>query len=128
MIFSQTAIYALRAMAVLKELRPGEYLSAKVLAERTGVPAHYLGKIMRRLVVAGLVKGRKGWGGGFRLGRAPSRITFAQVLAAVGSSVDGAVCAFGWERCDGDHPCPLHASWSRLQECVRDWAKRRTLT
>ena len=126
-MFSQTAIYALRAMAVLKDLHPGERLPAKDLAERTRVPAHYMSKIMRRLVVAGLVEGRKGWGGGFRLSRSPSRITFAQVLAAVGSAVEGGVCAFGWERCDGENPCPLHGAWSRLQDCVRDWAERRTL-
>lgn len=126
-MFSQTTIYALRAMVTLKDLRSGEHLPAKELAERTRVPAHYLGKIMRRLVVAGLVESRRGRGGGFRLRRPPNRIRFAQVLAAVGAPVAGEGCAFGWASCDAENPCPLHGAWSHLRECVRDWAERRTL-
>ena len=73
MILNQTAVYALRAMAVLARLAPGEFLRSVELAEHTNVPVHYLGKVMRLLVLAELVRSRKGHGGGFTLRRSPEK-------------------------------------------------------
>jgi Rrf2 family iron-sulfur cluster assembly transcriptional regulator len=126
-ILNQTAVYALRAMAALAGLAPGESIRAVELAERTLVPVHYLSKVMRRLVVAGLVIGRKGHGGGFSLARPPRSITLADVLAATDVTTDTGQCAFGWGDCDPDDPCSLHPAWSHLQEVLDDWAGGTTL-
>lgn len=127
MILNQTTVYALRAMVALAELDPGETSRARDLAERTGVPVHYLSKIMSRLVEHGLVVGRKGHGGGFALQRPPREIRIAEVLAASEFRVDAGACVFGWGDCDPGRPCPLHATWSRLQEFVARWADETTL-
>ncbi len=127
MILNQTVVYAMRALAALADLPPGESLRSADLAERTGVGVHYLSKVMSRLVERGLVSGRKGHGGGFALQRPPQEIRVADVLAAVDVAVEPGTCAFGWGHCDPARPCPLHPIWSRLQEFLDGWAADATL-
>jgi Rrf2 family protein len=127
MHLSQTAEYALRAMARLAMLAPGGALRSHDLSRETDIPSHYLSKVLRKLVVAGLLKSRKGHGGGFMLAKAPQRIRFLDVLEAVEYRPDPNRCAFGWGACSLRHPCPLHTSWSELDGAVRQWATRTTL-
>jgi Rrf2 family protein len=123
---SQTAEYALRAMAELA--RPhAEPLRGSDLSSATQVPPHYLSKVLRRLVNAGLLVSQKGHGGGFVLARPAGEIRFADVLAAVDQAPHSGRCAFGWGSCDAQHPCLLHPAWSRLNDALMSWADRTTL-
>ncbi|MEZ4226782.1 MAG: Rrf2 family transcriptional regulator [Polyangiaceae bacterium] len=124
---SQTAEYALRAMSQLAAHGPSSALTAKQLAESTGVPLAYLSKIMRTLVSAGLLSSQKGHGGGFVLTRPAQAILLSDVLDAVDEMPSEARCAFGWGDCDAANPCPLHPVWARLNSCLRDWATSTTL-
>jgi Rrf2 family protein len=124
---SQTAIYALRALAVLKALPPGGSLSGPLLSQRTGVPRDYLAKVMRHLVTAGIVSAQRGQGGGFRLHKPPERIRMVDVLEAVACDNSPGACAFGPGPCDSRKPCMLHGVWSRFQDAVGSWAMETTL-
>ena len=102
-------------------------MRVKDLSVATGIPSHYLSKVMRRLVLAGLLTSQKGQGGGFLLSKEPREILFIDILTAVDAySTDGR-CAFGWGQCDAVHPCPLHGSWSRLNDQLRSWAEGTSL-
>ncbi|MBW2387700.1 MAG: Rrf2 family transcriptional regulator [Deltaproteobacteria bacterium] len=127
MVLSQTAEYALRAMAWLATAPTREPVRAKDLSVATGIPSHYLSKVMRRLVLAGLLISQKGQGGGFLLAKAPSEIPFIDILNAVDAFPTEGRCAFGWGECDEVRPCPLHASWSQLNEQFKAWAEGTTL-
>jgi len=129
-IVSRTAEYALRAMACLAgAARDPEQgvLRSEELAQAAQIPAHYVSKVMRQLVIAGLVEARRGHGGGFRLAREPGEVTFAAILQAMGEVPDDDRCAFGLESCGGRNPCPLHESWSRLRSAFEHWASTTTL-
>ena len=126
MNLSQTAEYALRAMAHLA-LDNAAAVRARELAEASDIPVHYVSKLLRRLVVAGLLDSRKGHGGGFALAKEPEEISFLDVLRAVDYRIERDRCAYGRGTCDADDPCPLHASWSRLTEAVYEWARHTTL-
>lgn len=127
MKLTQTAEYALRTMAQLAIDDDGEPVRAKDLAQTTGIPPHYLSKLLRKLVVAGLLKSEKGHGGGFKLAKKPSAIRFLDVLRAVDAPSTTPHCAFGWPRCSNEKPCPLHPVWVQLSESFEAWAERRTL-
>lgn len=127
MQLTQTAEYALRAMAHLAVLQDGGAVRARDLAAASGIPAHYVSKLLRRLVVAGLLESRKGHGGGFALARPPEDIRVVDILEAVDYPVELDRCAFGWGTCDVDAPCPLHAVWSELKEAFGRWAENSTL-
>ncbi len=126
-LLTQTAEYALRALATLARLGPGESLRAADLARETSVPAQYLSKVLRRLVASGLLRAQKGHGGGFSLARGPSTIRVADVLEALDSAPIVGRCAFGWGKCNDAQPCPLHPVWSKLSESFQTWTSTTTL-
>lgn len=127
MIVPQTVEYAFRAVAYLATLSEGASVTATELASVTGVPPHYLAKVLRRLVRSGLLVAQRGQGGGFSLARPPARIRMLDVLDALDWAPAKNRCAFGWGACDPSHPCPLHPSWSKLNEAFLRWASTSTL-
>ncbi len=127
MLFPSTAEYALRAMVTLAAQPAGESLTASDLAERTQVPLAYLSKVLRQLVSAELLRGRRGHHGGFQLTRPPAEITFGQVLTAVGFQPPANRCAMGWGACSPGLPCPLHDAWSSMDSAYQSWARCTTL-
>jgi Rrf2 family protein len=124
---NQTAQYALRAMMHLAAAPPGTPARARDLSRATGIPQAYLSKIMRRLVRKGLLRARKGHGGGFVLARRATAIRLRDVLEAAGGTLQRDQCVFGYGRCDADDPCPLHPSWSALNDAFHLWARHTTL-
>ncbi|MCP4007711.1 MAG: Rrf2 family transcriptional regulator [bacterium] len=127
MVLSQTAEYALRAAAWLAANPDETPVRARDLSNETGIPAPYLAKILRRLVVAGVLESYKGVGGGFELARPPSEIPFTEILAAVDAYPGDDRCVFGWGACDPSDPCPLHPAWVQMSEAFRSWASTTTL-
>ena len=126
-MLSRTAEYALRAMAHVATLPKGEPIRAAELAIAADVPLAYLSKILRRLVLAGLLESERGHHGGFTLAKPPSRIRFGDILAAAEADSEPVACAFGWGRCDASRPCPLHPSWTQLKGAYEKWAQITTL-
>jgi Rrf2 family transcriptional regulator, iron-sulfur cluster assembly transcription factor len=126
-VLSQTAEYALRAAAWLAAESPDAPVRTRDLSRGTGIPEPYLAKILRRLVLAGILESRKGQGGGFALARPPERIRFDEVLEAVDAAPRVDRCAFGWGACDAKHPCPLHDSWGPISKAFSEWAAKTTL-
>lgn len=123
----QTAEYALRAMACITLKKDGKPVSSKVLARATGIPNHYLSKIMRKMVEADLVISQKGHGGGFKLARKPEEISFKEILATVDYNIEPDSCVFGWGQCNSLDPCPLHETWSQLKDSFQWWAENMSL-
>src|SRR6202521_5660102 len=57
--------------------------SVRDLAERTGLPQPYLEQILLSVKGAGLVRSKRGVGGGYVLAHPPADITLADIVAAV---------------------------------------------
>lgn len=93
-MLSQTVEYALRAMIYLAS-RGEPALSAERIAAGTNVPAGYLSKVMRDLVVAGHVTSQRGPRGGFILAREPAQITMLDIINAVDPIVRIRECPAG---------------------------------
>ena len=103
--------------------------SVKDVAERTGLPQPYLEQILLALKGAGLVRSKRGVGGGYVLARLPEEITLAQIVAAV----DGPIVAgdFGAPHengaCDHEGQCILLAVWADLGQQIREQLQSLTL-
>lgn len=115
-MFSQTAEYALRAMSWLA-LTPGDLVPTPALAERTKVPPNYLSKVLQQLAASGLIIGRRGVGGGYRLARAGSDITLIEVVNAVDKIERITTCPLGLSD-HGSNLCPLHRISDRAAQAV----------
>lgn len=99
------------------------------IAERTGLPQPYLEQILLALKGAGLVRSKRGVGGGYVLARPPAEINLAEILRAV----DGPIVLgdFGDPHTDGacDHEgqCVLLAIWNKAGEVMRQHLEGYTL-
>ena len=120
MLYSATTQYAIRALAYMATLPAGQRILARDLADATGVPRQFLGKILHRLARHGLLESAKGRGGGFRFARKPEDITLAEVVALVEGPDLLGHCVLGFETCDDTQPCPLHDQWDGLRERMRE--------
>lgn len=127
MILNQTAEYALRAMSCLAMQPDQGPINSTDLSRLSQIPGSYLSKVMRRLVLAGLVDSQRGKGGGFLLARPPSQIRFIDILQAVDYDAEIGKCAFGIGACNPVDPCPLHDSWSDMVSRFQGWAKDTSL-
>lgn len=116
---SKTARYALAASTVLATLGPGERLASAELADLTGVPRAFLGKVLTQLARAGLVDGVKGHGGGYRLARDPADIVLSEVIGAIRDDEGRFTpCALGAVACDPSRPCAVHDRWMAIRESL----------
>lgn len=62
--------------------------SVKAIAERQGIPAPYLEKLLIELRQADIITSIRGSQGGYRLARSPAHISLGQILEAVGETID----------------------------------------
>lgn len=105
-MFTQTTEYALRAMSALA-LEPTILVPTSTIAERTKVPGNYLAKVLQQLAGAGLVEGRRGVGGGYKLARPANEINMLDIIRSVGRLHRITTCPLGFES-HGPNLCPLH--------------------
>lgn len=125
-LLALSTVYALRAAVELAR-EPEAWVRADQLSVRANLPPAYVSKVLRRLVNAGIVAGKKGWNGGFRLARPPEEVQFRDLLDAMEDPHQRPECAFGHPHCEPSRPCALHDAWSDLRARLRDWACRNTL-
>lgn len=127
-MLSRSAEYALRIMAYMAIYSADEPIRAKDLALEVNIPVFYLSKIMRRMVMAGLLKGSRGHGGGFLIAKPPNKIKFSHILEAIeGGSPLARACVFGWDICSDKSPCVLHHEWKRIKRSYEGWARKTSL-
>ncbi|MCS7024102.1 MAG: Rrf2 family transcriptional regulator [Bryobacteraceae bacterium] len=123
-MFSQTAEYALRAMAVLAS-RPAAQ-TAHQIAACTQTPADYLFKVLQALGRAGLVIGQRGKHGGFSLARPASQISILEVVNAVDPIRRIEHCPLRIAS-HGTRLCPLHRKLDAALKTVEDLLASTTL-
>ena len=114
------AARALLSLALHGEERP---TSVKEIAERTGLPQPYLEQILLALKGAGLVRSKRGVGGGYVLARTPGEITLADVVAAVEGPQPTLVDDH--DHCEGH--CVLQEVWVGVSDETRQILERFTL-
>ena len=121
--------YACRALLSLA-LHGGEGpTSVRDIAERTALPQPYLEQILLALKGAGIVRSKRGVGGGYVLARPANEITLAQIVSAVDGPI--AVGDFGEPHqngaCDHEGQCVLLAVWANVGEHMRRLLEGRTV-
>ena len=95
--------------------------SVRDIAERTGLPQPYLEQILLALKGAGIVRSKRGVGGGYVLAREPDAITLGDIVSAVDGPI--VVGDFGEPHqngaCDHEGQCVLLAVWADVGEVIR---------
>lgn len=103
--------------------------SVRDIAERTALPQPYLEQILLALKGAGLVKSKRGVGGGYVLAREPESIRLSEIVSAV----DGPITLgdFGQPHqdgaCDHEGQCVLLGIWNEAGDHMRTYLEGFTL-
>ena len=114
--------YAARALVSLAlHAEASGPTSVRDIAERTGLPQPYLEQILLALKGAGIVRSKRGVGGGYILAREPALITLGEIVSAVDGPI--AVGDFGAPHedgaCDHEGQCVLLAVWAGISSQIR---------
>ncbi len=113
---SKLTDYAILLMVELT--REGEMLSAHALAERIHVEVPTAGKVLKQLSTAGLVESFRGASGGYRVNRAATDISVADVIAAIEGPIAMTECSAEPGLCTVEDSCNLRGNWQRISIAV----------
>jgi Rrf2 family iron-sulfur cluster assembly transcriptional regulator len=122
--------YACRALLSLAlHADEGRPTSVRDIAERTGLPQPYLEQILLALKGAGLVRSKRGVGGGYILARAPEEIALSEIVSAVEGPIT--LGDFGQPHqdgaCDHEGQCVLLQIWNHAGDHMRVYLEGYTL-
>lgn len=103
--------------------------SVRDIAQRTGLPQPYLEQILLALKGAGLVRSKRGVGGGYVLTRDPAHITLAEIVSAVDGPIQAGDFGLPHENgaCDHEGQCVLLSAWHEVGEYMRKHLEGYTL-
>ena len=115
---SKTTGYGILALCCVA-YRYSRRVFGRTIAECTDIPKPYLTKILSSLVEAGLLDGKRGYRGGFRLSRPPSDVSVEEIVDALEGVDWDQRCLLGLDCCTGDHRCPTHDFWLVTKHQIR---------
>ncbi len=119
--------YALRAMIHLAD-NPGGVARGSVIAREEHIPKYYLEKVIRDLMRRGLVRARRGPGGGYQLARAPETVSFREVIEAVEGPIMLNICVDGSSVCNLQPACRMFRVWEEGQRVLLEVFSRTMLS
>jgi Rrf2 family protein len=108
--------YTLQALLYLAEQPRGRMVLVREIAERLGLPLHYLAKLMYPLSHAGWLDSLRGRNGGYRLRASARGLSVLAILERLQSSGAGEECLLGLKACGDDDACVLHCQWRPIRE------------
>lgn len=111
------AVTAMLDLAFHSQVKP---VTLTEIAARQTISLSYLEQLFARLRRAGMVKGVRGPGGGYKLCRKASEINVAEIIAAVDEPLDSTKCG-GEANCQKDRACLTHNLWMGLSEQIRNY-------
>lgn len=125
MWLSSTAQQAIHAVLSIARAR-GEPLRVGMIAAATDLPRNYLSKTLHALARAGVLTSERGPRGGFRLARAPGRVTLAAVIAPFVRPGQKR-CLLGRPTCGDANPCRAHQQWSEVAATMEEYFRTTTI-
>lgn len=112
--------YAVRALLELALYHGKGPLMMQTIAEKQGVSRKYLDAIFTSLKTAGLVRSRRGAGGGHMLAREPHEIHLDEVFRALDGPTALVDCVADSEICQRSHRCVTRGVWKTVGDAIDD--------
>ncbi|MFK5921011.1 MAG: Rrf2 family transcriptional regulator [Verrucomicrobiota bacterium] len=114
MRFSKKSEYALRAVLILADRPPNQTLQIQELSEISGVSVKFLEQILLAMKKDGILRSKRGVGGGYQLDRPPRSITLGEIILVM----DGDLCDLNSST--KAHGTPEYPGSSGLQTCFAE--------
>jgi Rrf2 family protein len=122
-MLSQKCKYALQALLVLAREPGDDLLLVSDIAARENLPKKFLEAILLELNRNGLVRSRRGRGGGYALAKPAGQITFGQVVRIMDGPLAPLACVSVnyYRRCDDCHDektCEIRKVMQRVRDAI----------
>lgn len=119
---SKLTDYATVVMTVLAAVTATQGGNAVISAQDLGARAHLelptVSKLLKQLAHAGLVLSSRGVNGGYRLARAPERITIAEIVTAMEGPIGMTECSAHSGLCGHEPHCGVRVNWQRINQAI----------
>jgi len=116
---SKMSDYGLRLVLTLsRRYAEDENYSARDLSRITGLPRPVSSKILKILAREGLLSSARGVNGGYRLARAPEKISVGQILKALEGPILIKGCLEEDSGCGNFDNCTIRFNWDRINRAV----------
>jgi Rrf2 family cysteine metabolism transcriptional repressor len=114
--------YALRALIVLG-LNYGEtVLRIQAISEQQNIPKRFLEQILNDLKSAGIVESRRGMSGGYRLSKAPEKISLAAVIRHIEGPLAPVNCVsekfYAKCSCPDEERCGIRSVMKEVRDAI----------
>ena len=121
--------YAVQAMLDLAGQPEGRVVTLREVAKRHGIKVKYLERIFLRLNRAGLIKSKKGPGGGYYMDLPADSIKIADIMEAVGEKNAPVVCLAqnDAKHCLRAGDCRIRFYWKKLKDVIDTFLDSSTL-
>jgi Rrf2 family protein len=121
--------YAVQAMLDLAGQPEGRVVTLREIAMRQGIKVKYLERIFLKLNRAGLIKSKKGPGGGYYLDQPVDSIKIADIMEAVGEKNAPVVCLAQNDdkHCLRAGDCHIRFYWQKLKDVIDAFLDSSTL-
>lgn len=131
-MLSQKTRYAIKALLELASIPAGASLSSAEIAARRDIPAKFLETILAELKRDGLVRGRRGRGGGYQLGQGPEEISFGTVVRLMEGPLALLPCVSQTQYrrcadCKDERNCELRILFREVRDSTASILDQRTL-
>lgn len=131
MKLSRKAEYAMRALLAMARSPEISTFSIQDLASSERIPLKFLEQILLVLKNGGLLRSKRGVGGGYQFQKAPLRISLGEVVQLIDGPFDPIPCASaaagGTCECGIPGGCGLGQVFGNLRSTVNDWLQNTTL-
>jgi Rrf2 family transcriptional regulator, cysteine metabolism repressor len=121
MRLSTTDVYAFQALGYLGTQDLTHWISGDDISEHTKIARPYLVRILAALSAKGIVKSKKGIGGGYALARKPHLISLCEVVRAVDGPVAALSCiSLNWhDPCEEQDRCVARNKvWRKIRDVL----------
>lgn len=115
---SKKADYALMAMKHLAVRPDSASASAREIAEEYNIPIELMAKVLQRLVQRGLLVSHQGTRGGYRIARASSTISVADIIQAIDGPLTVTACSTEDENCEQYGKCNVRDPLWRIKDRI----------
>lgn len=117
-MFSKACEYGIKASIFIAiNSYEGKRVSPKEIAKEINSPQAFTAKILQALVRHKVINSVKGAYGGFEVNKNELKhIKLSQIVKAIDGDNIYNGCGLGLEKCDENHPCPVHEKFKNVRD------------